>query len=237
LEAAFQRVDVDEMIELMWDDEDDIREVSKEYSSTLNYHATSPLRVPAIRQRGLLPSARGAGSDAPALYTSPLRFTCMRSYNYESFFPTLGKSILVMFGVTGTKMGSFRNRAHNWQTWYAPGNYEVRTIQFLVVQVVAEGLQLAPVFDDQKHPGKARREWERKVRVIEENHHIRNAGISKPIKGGGWERVPVRKIRDFPKRKRQKRFRGSIKVAMVKFKRKRRRERQQMRLARARLEA
>ena len=85
LETAFQRVQLDEMIELMWDDASDLRSVPKEYSSTLTYHATSPLRVPAIRQFGLLPSATGAGSTTPALYTSPLRFTCMRSYNSDVF--------------------------------------------------------------------------------------------------------------------------------------------------------
>ena len=173
------------MIELMWDDENDLRTVSKEYYSTLTYHATSPLRVPSIRQFGLRPSARGAESPTLALYTSPLRFTCMRSYNHEAFFPTLGKSLLVMFGVTGTKSGSFRRPSYYWQTWYAPGNYEVRTIQFVVVRV-AEGFQHALVFDDQKHPGKARREWERKVRVIELTHIIRNAGISRPLGGGAW---------------------------------------------------
>ena len=56
LEAAFQRCQLDEMIELMWDDENDLRTVSKEYYSTLTYHATSPLRVPSIRQFGLRPS-------------------------------------------------------------------------------------------------------------------------------------------------------------------------------------
>ena len=83
LETAFQRVQLDEMIELMWDEEHDLRSVSKEYSSKLNYHATSPLRVPSIRQFGLRPSASGAESPTPALYTSPLRFTCMRSYNHN----------------------------------------------------------------------------------------------------------------------------------------------------------
>ena len=56
LETAFQRVQLDEMIELMWDDENDLRTVSKEYYSTLTYHATSPLRVPSIRRFGLRPS-------------------------------------------------------------------------------------------------------------------------------------------------------------------------------------
>ena len=152
----------------------------------------------------------------------------MRSYNHEAFFPTLGKSLLVMFGVTGTKSGSFQRRNYNWQTWYAPGNYEVRTIQFVVVRV-AEGFQHEPVFDDQKHPGKARREWERKVRVIEEKCIIRNAGISRPLGGGAWEPVPIRRIHDFPKRKKQIPRKGSVKLAIIQLRLKRRRERQRER--------
>ena len=104
----------------------------------------------------------------------------------------------------------------------------MRTIQF-VVKRVAPSLQHAPVFDDQKHPGKARREWERKVRVIEETHIIRNAGISRPLGGGAWEPVPIRMIHDFPKRKKQIPRKGSVKLAIMKLRLKRRRERQRER--------
>ena len=158
----------------------------------------------------------------------------MRSYNSDVFFPTLGKSLQVMFGVTGTKSGSFKKKRYNWQTWYASGNYEVRTIQFVVVQV-AEGFQHAPVFDNQKHPGKARREWERKVRVMEENNIIRNAGISRPLGGGAWEPVPIRRIHDFPKRKHQLPRKGSVKLVIIQQRLKRRRERQRVPRASARL--
>ena len=104
----------------------------------------------------------------------------------------------------------------------------MRTIQFVVVRV-AEGFQHAPVFTDQKHPGKARREWERKVRFIEEKYIIRNASISRPLAGGGWEPVPIRRIHDFPKRKKQIRRQGSVKLAIMKLRLKRRRERQRER--------
>ena len=139
-----------------------------------------------------------------------------------------------MFGVTGTKSGSFKRKRYNWQTWYESGNYEVRTIQFVVVQV-AEGFQHAPVFDNQKHPGKARREWERKVRVIEENNIIRNAGISRPLGRGAWEPVPIRRIHDFPKRKHQLPRRRSVKLVIIQQRLKRRRERQRVPGASARL--
>ena len=137
----------------------------------------------------------------------------------------LGKSFLVMFGVTGTKKGSCRKRRYNWQTWYAPGNYEVRSIQFIVVRV-EEGFQDAPVFADKKNPEKARREWERKISIIEKNNIIRNAGISRPLGGGAWTHVPIRKIHDFPKRKKQIAKKGSVKLAIIRQRRKRHRERQ-----------
>ena len=77
-----------------------------------------------------------------------------------------------------------------------------------------------------KHPGKARRECEQKVRFIEENFIIKNAGISKPLGGGAWEPVSIRRIRDFPKKKKQIPRKGSVKLAIMKLRLKRRRERQ-----------
>ena len=136
----------------------------------------------------------------------------------------------MMFGVTGTKMDSFKRKNYNWQTWFAPGNYEVRTIQFIVVKVAAVLPNQRPVFEDKKYPGKARRKWKDKIRFIEENTIIKNAGISRPLGGGAWAPVPIRKIYDFPKRKKQPAKRASVKLGIIKKRKKRRRERQEARI-------
>jgi hypothetical protein len=101
LEAAFQRVQKEEMVELNWNLPMD--DIPPEWKADMTFHSTSPLRVPSIRECGLLPSAHGAKSKKPAVYTSPLRTTCMRSYCGEAVFPTLGKTFAVMFGIGGTK--------------------------------------------------------------------------------------------------------------------------------------
>ena len=53
---------------------------------SIYWHATSLQVVPAIRKEGLRPSHCGAMCRIPALYTSPIFQTCMRSYAVHNVF-------------------------------------------------------------------------------------------------------------------------------------------------------
>ena len=110
LEIAFQLVKEHEMIQLNWSDplHRDPENCDSDAGKVV-YHGTSPLRAPAIRRDGLLPSRAGASCSTPALYCSPLRTTCFGWYCKRVRFPTIDKVFVLLFGVRGgKKKGSFR---------------------------------------------------------------------------------------------------------------------------------
>ena len=108
LEVAFKLVQKEEMIELNWNSP--MCDIPPELRENMNFHATSALRVPSIREFGLLPSVHGAMSSVPALYSSPWRSTCCRSYSTQDVFPTLGKTFVVLFGITVLKPAPSQGR-------------------------------------------------------------------------------------------------------------------------------
>ena len=199
------------MIELNWNSP--MCDIPPELRENMNFHATSALRVLSIREFGLLPSVHGAMSSVPALYSSPWRSTCCRSYSTQDVFPTLGKTFVVLFGITGTKAGSFSRKNGNKQVWYAPGMYDVKIIQFLCTQGERDtGVDPTGTL----HPGRVRREWERRVRLVEEKHLLHNS----------WSTALRQRIGDFPYRKKQRSTRGTVKISKDKLKRLQRRLRQ-----------
>ena len=107
--------------------------------NTQYYHASSPHVVEKIREEGLRPSHGGAGSpNAPALYTSPLLSTCLRSYAVDCKFRfesagDLVRSITVVYGIAGTVAGRLRRRRGNFQCWFRPGKYEITNVLFVVL--------------------------------------------------------------------------------------------------------
>ena len=110
LEIAFQLVKEHEMIQLNWSDplHRDPENCDSDAGKVV-YHGTSPLRAPAIRRDGLLPSRAGASCSTPALYCSPLRTTCFGWYCKRVRFPTIDKVFVLIFGVLGgKKKGSFK---------------------------------------------------------------------------------------------------------------------------------
>ena len=214
IELAFRIMGKDEMVELNWQGANPMAEVSVPGGTSINYHSTSPLRVPFIRRDGLLPSKSGAKSDVPALYTSPLRTTCMRSYCDPCIFPPIKKTIAVMFGVYGSEAGSLRRKRGNIQKWYAPGDYTVCKIQFLCTD--GERQSLDELFRDLS--SKRAREVRRRVRQADEpgeNAMVRLA----------WSDAIRRRHPDFPYRRYQKARHGSIKISIAKFKKRLRRQR------------
>ena len=53
--------------------------------------------------------------------------------------------------------------------WYAPGRYDVKVVQFLCMEGERyAGVDVETAMRRRMRPGKARREWERKVRFIED---------------------------------------------------------------------
>jgi len=185
LSLAFERVLKHEMIDLGWESPLEAR-VTEE----LHFHSTSALRLPSIREHGLLPSRRGwERSGEPALYTSPLRTLCMRAYCSSDDFPMLGKTFAVMLGVTGTPAGRFK-RKNNWQVWYSPGQYVVRCVQFLCIDGPESPEWCAaprqPVAPRPPEGRKKRiREWSRGVKIIEERQLIKDS----------WREKLIRRIR------------------------------------------
>ena len=107
MEGAFSQVTPGYQIDVPWDCRDVqsviARKVANEFAqgSGVNFHATSPSRGPFIRMGGLLASASAATVNEPCLSTSPLSFTCLRSYSYPFAFPR-GKEFVLLFGVKGT---------------------------------------------------------------------------------------------------------------------------------------
>ena len=231
VETAFLLVKKDEMIQLNWpwplcDDPENF-----EASQSVYYHATSALRAPSIRQSGLLPSPHGALCPTPALYCSPLRTTCLRSYQAPARFP-IDKEFVMMFGVRGEKKGSFKAKSYNWQTWFSPGKYEVLFVQFLCT----EGGQQLPedVVADALRPGKVAREWRRRTRIVEELRLIRNSWTAEEqvrLRATPEASVLPRRASIAPDRIRQRRFPGTVKLSMLKMRKANRRKLQRLRRA------
>ena len=160
VETAFLLVKKEETIQLNWTEPLCHDPENCEASKSVVYHATSSLRAPSIRHRGLLPLLHGARCPTPALYCSPLRTTCFRSYCNKVRFPTIDKVFVLILGVRGgKKKGSLKRGKSNHQIWFEALNYKVLFVQFLCT----EGDQRRP--EDVKaalRPGKFTREWNRR---------------------------------------------------------------------------
>ena len=94
----------------------------------------------------------------------------------------------------------------NIQVWYAPGMYQVHVIQFLCLRGEKAAI---PDFTLFARPGRAEREWVRKIRKIEDQNMIRHTDLER--------RNLTRRIYDYPVRKRNRpSARGSVRRAMLK---------------------
>ena len=102
--------------------------------------------------------------------------------------------------------GSKNAKRGNIQVWYAPGMYKVHVIQFLCIRGERAAI---PDFSAAERPGKARREWIRKIRIVEDQNMIRPTDLER--------RNLTRRVYDYPVRKRNRpSARGSVRLAMLK---------------------